>query len=237
VSTVDAESRTTTVDVSRDVTYRDFGRVLDVLERGASWKQLQTPRPPGVAPGFLTALDQMMRSSAASAGEVRTAAKVPRLTYVYKDAVYDLIARRVERVPQLRTHSRTFQNLLRTDLSVRNRATGVTTDFRVAYGTEGSLSGVPVYAQYQPNWWFKVELELDDRGEAPEDPASALSFRQRIDALCGRSRSDPSPSLNSIAPFSNSRTVATAASRCRSSGLSRRNRTLWRKASTISSDI
>ena len=184
VSSSGAESRTTTVDVPRDVTYRDCGRVLDVLERGSSWKQLEVPRPPGVAPGFLTALDQMMRSSAAAAGEGRIP-RIPGVAYVYKDAVYDLVARRVQRVPQLRTHSRTLQNLLRTDLSIRNRSTGSTTEFRVTYGTEGPLSGIPVYAQYQPNWWFKVELELDDRSEAPEDPASALSFRQRIDALCG----------------------------------------------------
>jgi hypothetical protein len=184
VSTVNAESRTTTIYVPRDVTYRDTGRVLDVLERSPRWKRLQTPRPAGVAPGFLTALDQMMRSSAAAAGEVSAIPKVPRLAYVYKDAVYDLIARRVERVAQLRTRSRLFQNLLRTDVSIRNRATGSTTEFRVTYGTEGSLAGVPVYAQYQPNWWFRVELELDDGVDVPDDPAAQPTIRQRMAALC-----------------------------------------------------
>jgi hypothetical protein len=184
VSTVDVESRTTTAYVPRDVTYRDIGRVLDALERSARWKQVHTRRPAGVAPGFLIALDQLMRSSAAAARGLSTIPKVPRLAYVYKDAVYDLIARRVERVAQLRTHSGLFQNLLRTEFAVRNRATGSTTDFRVTYGTEGSLAGVPVYAQYQPNWWFKVELELDEGADVPDDPAGQLSIRQRIDAQC-----------------------------------------------------
>jgi hypothetical protein len=184
VSTVAVESRTTTVHVPRDVTYRDIGRVLDVLERSVLWKQLHTRRPADVAPGFLTALDQMMRSSATAARGVTAIPKVPRLAYVYKDAVYDLIARRVERVAQLRTHSGLFQNLLRTDVAIRNRATGSTTEFRVTYGIEGSLAGVPVWAQYQPNWWFKVELELDEAVDVPDDPAGQLSTRQRIDALC-----------------------------------------------------
>lgn len=184
VSAVDAESRTATASVPRDVTYRDLGRVLEVLERTAAWKRRQTPRPAGVAPGFLTAVDQLMQVSAASAREIGTAPKVPRLAYVYQDAVYDLIPRRVERVPQLRTHSGVFQNLLRADVLVRNRATGSTTEFRVTYGTEGSLAGVPVSAQYQPNWWFKIELELDEDVDVPDDPANQASLRQRIDALC-----------------------------------------------------
>lgn len=184
VSPVDAKSQITTVYVPRDATYRDIGRVLAVLEQSARWNPRRTPRPADVAPGFLTALDQMMRSSAASAREISAVPNVPRLAYVYKDAVHDLIARRVERVPELRTHSGMFRNLLRTEISVRNRATGSTTEFRVTYGTEGSLAGVPVHAQYQPRWWFRVELELDEGADVPADPAGEFSVRQRIDTLC-----------------------------------------------------
>lgn len=185
VSAVETTSRTTTVHVPRDATYRDMANVLTVLERNVQWKRLYTPRPVGVAPGFLTALDQMMQSSAAAARENKAAIlPAPQMAYVYKDAVYDLLARRIERVPQLRTHSGTFRNLIRTDFSIRNRVTGWTTEFRITYGTAGSLAGVPVHAQYQPNWWFRVELELDEGGDAPEDPAGDVSIRRRIDTLC-----------------------------------------------------
>jgi hypothetical protein len=185
VSDVDARSRTTTVYVPRDATYRDVDRVLAVSESSARWKQQHTSRPPGVAPGFLTALDRMMRTSAASACGTNTIPAIPRLAFVYRNAVYDLLAHRVERVPQLRTHSGVFQNLLRSEISIRNRATGSTTEFRVTYGTQGPLAGVPVYAQYQPNWWFKVELELDESVDVPADPAAEVSIRQRIESLCG----------------------------------------------------
>ena len=184
VSPVEATSRTTTVYVPGDATYRDVADVLTVLERNARWRAVHTPRPAGVAPGFLTALDQMMRSSAAAAHENRAILTAPRMAYVYKDSVFDLIGRRFERVPQLRLHSATFQDLIRADLSIRNRSTGWITEFRITYGTEGSLAGVPVHAQYQPNWWFRVELELDENGDAPEDPAGDVAIGQRIDTLC-----------------------------------------------------
>jgi len=185
VSPFEARSMTTTLHVSGEATYRDVDRVLDVSERGARWTQQHTRRPSGAAPGFLTALDEMMRSSAVAAREIDTIPAVPRRAFVYNDSVYDLSVRRVERVATLQLRSGLFQNLLRTELSVRDRATGATTEFRVTYGTEGELAGVPVYAQYQPNWWFKVELELDRSVDVPADPAADTSIRQRIDSLCG----------------------------------------------------
>jgi hypothetical protein len=185
VTKFEAESHTTTVYVSRDATYRHVDRVLDVLEQNASWKRRHTPRPADVAPGFLTALDLMMRSSAASSvGATKTLHETPRSGYVYKDAVYDLIARRGERVPRLQTRAGFLRNLLRAEISVRNRTTGSATEFVIMYGTEGQLAGVPVYAQYQPNWWFRVELELDEDEDVPGDPARETSVRERIDALC-----------------------------------------------------
>jgi hypothetical protein len=184
VSRIDATSRTTTVSVGRDATYRDIHHVLDVVERNDHWKERRTTRPADVAPGFLTALDRMMRSSVLAAGESGARPTCSQLAYVYKDAVYDLIPRRVDRVPSLRTQSGVFRNLLRSEVSVRNRATGWTSGFSITYGTEGTLSGIPVAAVYQPNWWFKMELELDEDHDVPPDPAADASVSRRIAVLC-----------------------------------------------------
>src|SRR4029453_14354802 len=70
VSRVDAASRTTTVHVAGDATYRDMDRVLEVIERPPTWHGRRTARPADVAPGFLTAMDLMMRISARQSGEV-----------------------------------------------------------------------------------------------------------------------------------------------------------------------
>ena len=113
VSKVDARSTTTTLYLPRDATYHDVDRVLAISESTAAWTRRDISRPAGAAPGFLTALDEMMRSSAAVAREIDTTPVVPRQTFVYKGAVYDLIVRRIERVPQLRTRSAVFENVLR----------------------------------------------------------------------------------------------------------------------------
>jgi len=183
VSRDDAASRTATVHVPSDASYRDLDRVIDLIERHAVWNGRRTPRPANVAPGFLTAMDLMMRISVRQSGDT---AACPRLSFVYKDAVYDLIPRRVERVAALRTASGAYENLLRTDVAVKNRATGAITGFSITYGTEGALAGVPVTAKYQPNWWFKVELELDEGQDVPPDPAADVSINERIAQLCLR---------------------------------------------------
>ena len=184
VSALEADSRTTTIYIPRDTTYRGVGRVLDVIQRDARWQRRHSPRPEGVGPGFLSALDPMMRSSAASARGSDAAPTCPQVAYVYKDAVYDLVPRRVERVPQLRTALGVFRNLLRADIVARNRSTGSATSFSVTYGTEGALAGIPVAARYQPNWWLKVELELDEDQDVPPDPADDGRLRDRIAELC-----------------------------------------------------
>lgn len=177
VSNVEVRARTATVFVPSDLTYRDFARVLDRVERHERWNVHGTTRPPGSAPGFLTALDSLLRATAASV-------RAEPHAYVYKDAVFDLIPRRVRRLEQLRLPTGVFHNVLSTDIAIRNRATGWTGNFSIAYGTEGALAGIPIKAEYQPNWWFKVQLELYDNQDVPRDPANEFGMPRRIADLC-----------------------------------------------------
>jgi len=185
VSSLNASSRTATVYVSDGATYRDLGRVLHAIERHGRWNRRGAFRPSDTEPGFLTALDRLIRSTAAAAADTDDPA-CGRFAYIYKDAVYDLFARRVDRLRELRTRSRVYHDLLRSDIVIRNRASGSTTSFSMTYGTTGPLAGVPVTARYQPNWWFKVELELDDEAAVPPDPTGDASIDRRIDALCSQ---------------------------------------------------
>jgi hypothetical protein len=184
VTAVDAWSRTTTVYAPNDATYRDTSRVLEVIERQARWRQRATSRSADVAPGFLTAMDRLMRSSLVPAGGPPI---VSRRAFVYKDAIYDLDANRVERVGVLQSASRVFRNVMRADITLKSRTAGSGSSFSIAYGTEGALAGVLVWARYQPNWWFKIELELDEDGQAPPEPANDRSIRDRIAAICNAS--------------------------------------------------
>jgi hypothetical protein len=185
VSPLEVLSRATAVYVGRDATYRHLDRVLDVVERSARWKGQHTLRPADTEAGFLTALDAMMRSTAIAAQSGVTPRR-SRLAYVYRDAVYDLIQRRIERVQVLKTKSGSFRDLVRSEVVVKNRLTGSSTEFLITFGTGGALLGIPVAAVYQPNWWFKVELELDDDQDVPPDPSDDASVSQRIARLCSQ---------------------------------------------------
>jgi hypothetical protein len=185
VSPLEVLSRTTAVYVGRDATYRDVDRVLDVVEPSTRWKRVHALRPADTEAGFLTALDAMMRSTAIAV-QSGTTPRGSRLAYVYKDAVYDLIQRRIERVKVLRTKSGSFRDLVRSEVLIKNRSTGSSTEFLITFGTDGALLGIPVAAVYQPNWWFKVELELDDDQDVPPDPSDNASVSRSIAQLCSQ---------------------------------------------------
>jgi hypothetical protein len=186
ITPAEADSWITSVEVPRDATYRHLDRVLDAIEGSRKWQRRHTSRPNDVATGFLAALDGLMGRTSDAARERRPLQPSLAASYVYKDAVYDLSIRRIERVPQLLTGSGIVRDVLRSEFQVRKRGGDTKTTFWIAYGVSGALAGIPVRAGYQPNWWFKVELELDEHWEAPPDPASQDSTRQRIDTLCTR---------------------------------------------------
>ena len=54
----------------------------------------------------------------------------------------------------------------------------------MTYGTTGQLAGVPIHAAYQPHWWLKVELTLDDNIDVPPDPAGDEALLERMRVVC-----------------------------------------------------
>ncbi len=55
---------------------------------------------------------------------------------------------------------RSYRNLLKTRFSVLNHQSGKRSSFELLLGTVGDLRGVPVQIVHQPNWWFRVVLNL-----------------------------------------------------------------------------
>jgi hypothetical protein len=55
---------------------------------------------------------------------------------------------------------RTYHDLEEARFLVLNHATGKKTYFSLLLGTTGSLRGAPVQIDYQPNWWFRIILNL-----------------------------------------------------------------------------
>lgn len=159
----------TSVRVDRDVTYHQFARLLDGVEASTAWAHHRVGLPTGTQPGFLTALQSLLARNGG------------RATYVYKEAIYDLSRLSVKRVSP---------DLARAEYLIRKRGSQEDTEFTITYGLKGDLSGAPVQATFQPNWWFKVELHLDAPLDLPEEPSKNPATANRIDDICGRALAD-----------------------------------------------
>ena len=180
VTSTDSTSASASVRVSERVTFRDFNRALDAVARAESWDARHTSRPVGAAPGFLTAIERLMTASLNS-----TKPPSRPFSFIYKNVEFELSLPHVEPIAEFRTVARTVRHVLDGEFVIRNRQTGSTTDFGVTYGTEGAFAGVPLRATYQPNWWFKIQLDLDDALDLPADPGGDAMTLGRLADVCG----------------------------------------------------
>lgn len=90
--------------------------------------------------------------------------------YVYNAHLYSATLRDSSRLPvftasfRLRGQPRdtvtTYRNLLRSRFAILRQDNRARSSFEIIYATEGRLRGVPVQITYQPNWWFRVVLNL-----------------------------------------------------------------------------
>jgi hypothetical protein len=179
------ESRMTTVRAD-DLSYLAFDRLLDRISAAPSWEVRRTKQPLDAAPGFLTALQRLIAASlaAASDGEDDGGGTAAPLTYVYKEFVYDLSLRKIQRAGRRTIRGTTYDNLARADFAIRNHTTRDVTKFSVTYPVDGPSAGVPVFIRFQPNWWLNVDLSLDGTADVPPDPAADAATLARIRSIC-----------------------------------------------------
>ena len=114
--------------------------------------------------GFLQAVDELSQQALSNPAEGRS------LCYIYNARNYTLTLRKRSTV---KTESvdvdlkngdkvvRNYSDLVSTEFSVLNHSSGETTDFELLLATSGQLRGIPVRIVYQPNFWFKVVLDLE----------------------------------------------------------------------------
>jgi hypothetical protein len=174
-----------TLRLPHDITYYRFDRLLNAMETASRWEQRRALRPPGAVAGFLTALDRQIRANA-TVSPAPNRVGSPVLSYLYRGTLYDLRLQHSERIARTRIGSIVYRDVVRTEFSVSHRGTGNMERFVVTYPVEGPLANVPIRATYQPNHWFKIELQLDDALQLPEDPGRADGVATRIDQICAR---------------------------------------------------
>jgi hypothetical protein len=160
-----ARSENTVWLTQRDLTYYDLPEVLRLVEGRpqAPPKVHEAALPPDAQPGFLFAVDDLINRAVAAAGRTpRELLRDVTARFNFNAVVHDLKLRSTQWEESLEYGGRRYGRLLRIDFESHNPKLGTTERFTLVCGTEGELTGVPVYVKYQPKWWFKAEGMLDE---------------------------------------------------------------------------
>ncbi len=165
VTGVRAEATVTLTRSPQDFTYRDLPKLLDYVRAHPDQvRRHDTRLPAGTRPGFLTAVAELVHRTVADYQRSRRAPTGREsLDYVYFGNFYTVSRRSVALLDRAVVDNRQYSKLLQTDFEVLNKKDGNKESFELVYGTEGDLAEVPVFITYQPRWWFKAELVLDER--------------------------------------------------------------------------
>jgi hypothetical protein len=114
--------------------------------------------------GFLHAVDELARQA------LRNREAGQALCYVHNARDYTLTVQKRSAVKskeieyKLKTGKKikkTYKDVVLAQLDVLNHQSGEHTEFELLLESSGDLAGVPVQITYQPNFWFKVVLNLD----------------------------------------------------------------------------
>jgi hypothetical protein len=162
----EAQSTTFRMEVSENYTYKDADTLLGLLPvTGTSVKQLRVPA--GTDSGFLVAVREMLREST---GEFKRSGKLtvpkPR-QYVYNAHLFSLSMTASKMIKSLEVNGREYKQPIESKFEARNSATGKVSNFMITYGTDASFSEIPIRLVYQPRWWFRAELLLDEVADIP----------------------------------------------------------------------
>jgi hypothetical protein len=160
VANGEASAQVVRVAFDEAFTLRDVEKVLGRLPEGGE-PTARVAVPAGTSPGFLAALAQAIHAGAEAFRTSGVAARGRSQAFVYDRGFYDLTVKSSKVVPQVQLASKSLRNCIDSELEIRNRATGSTTEFRLVYATGGRLAEVPVRIVYRPRWYFEAELTLE----------------------------------------------------------------------------
>lgn len=168
---------TGTIETERDLTLHEVsGLVRDVRERLTDVAPYDGAVAPGVRPGFLSAVAELMKDTIAEHGKGGAALrrlKGRSIGYVHGRFLLDMTLTGVEpSTPAGLPAGFARQAPVHASFEARSRATGQRYRFELDYPTTGPLAGVPLVIRYQPRWWLQVELTLE-----PDD-ARVASLRK-----------------------------------------------------------
>lgn len=161
---VQAQAENRVVYAPTDFTVRQLEELRRFVEAFGPPPRVRTGRlPEGTHPGLLFGTATLVDAGVeASRVPGNAGPSLRKVQYTFNTALYDLILKSWQRVDKVRYGKRTHTNLVRLEFESRNLERGTVERFMLICGTDGRLTGVPVFIHYQPKWWFKIEGVLDE---------------------------------------------------------------------------
>jgi hypothetical protein len=145
------------------LTIHDLDEALGHVDRQmAGVPSRQGIAPAGSRPGFLVAVADAIdrkargRVPSGSSSDARAAA----ITYVFGRDAYELRVREASAMTV--THAGRRTPAMRLRFESRALGSGSRTRFDVIAGTAGDLTGVPLEIEWQPRWWLRATLRLEE---------------------------------------------------------------------------
>jgi hypothetical protein len=164
VDRTESVAHVTTVSVPRDYSYRELDVLMErlVKETGAA-RTRKVAVPAGGRTGLLVSLGELIRDGVRTVQATSKAPGKKTLSYAYYSKQYEL-SRVSSSIQKNAVYGgTTYPRLLESSFEIKARGESWTESFSVVSGVDGQLSEIPVFMTYQPRWWFKVELVLDER--------------------------------------------------------------------------
>jgi hypothetical protein len=169
-----ARSRRAPLFSTADLNMHQFDRAQELalgqLAGGRTGRELSGSDMKCAPRGFLQAVDELIDGELIGSA-VRAGAATPgSLCYVYNGRNYTLtlqkrsaVSKHSVRIQRKNGSSleKTYRDLVNTHFSILNHSSGERTGFQLLVGTSGPLRAVPVQIVHQPNWWFRVVLNLE----------------------------------------------------------------------------
>jgi hypothetical protein len=156
-----AQSSTIQLHFNEDFTYRDATSLLNLIpSSGSSVRQLRIPA--GTDPGFLYAVKAMIHESVEGYHRSGELIGLKPHQYVYNASLFALSIVKSKLLETAVVNGHEYRNLIESRFEAHNTATDEITKFSVTYGTDAEILKVPVRIIYQPRWWFRAELLLDE---------------------------------------------------------------------------
>jgi len=167
VGSGETTSDVVTLRVTSDFSYRELDPLLKAFGTDPGVTRTRRAKlPPATRPGFLIAVADLVRESVEAArGATRgQAGQIKRtVPFTFNATAYDLTLRSSEYLGTAKFGGQSFTRVVRDQFETLNRETRNREQFTLVCGLEGVYQEVPVFISYQPRWWFKAELVIDER--------------------------------------------------------------------------